>query len=258
MSRAQSGQVAGGRRNAAGVADHRLQNHGGDGARMRGEGGFDRGEVVVGQGEREAGNLLRHAGRAGNSKGRYARAGLDQQPVGVAVVAALEFDDDLAAGGGAGQADGAHRGLGAGADKAQLLDGRIAGDDALGQIGLGGRGGAEAGRVARGALNGLDHRRKGVAQNHRPPGAEVVDVAVAVGVGEPGALGALDKRRRAAHRAKGPHRRVYPAGKEALGALLKGLGTGADGRLRIRGIHRGFSIEGQSRPVSKSSQSISL
>ncbi len=122
-----------------------------------------------------------------------------------------------------------HGGLGAGADEAQLFDGRVAGDDALGQVGLGSRGGAEAGGVAGGALDGLDHRRKGVAQDHRPPGAEVVDVAVAVGVGEPGALGALDKRRRAAHRAKGPHRRVDAAGEKALRALLEGLGTGAGG-----------------------------
>ena len=83
----------------------------------------------------------------------------------------------------------------------------IAGDDALGEIGLGGRGGAEAGRVARGALDGFDHRRKGVAQDHRPPGAEVVDVAVAVGVGE---LGALRRARRTAAR-RPPRERRAPA-----------------------------------------------
>ena len=105
--RAQAGEVAGGGRDAAGVADDRLHNHGGDGAGMRGEGGFDGGEVVVGQGQGEVGDLFRHAGRAGNAEGRDAGAGFDQQAVGVAVVAALEFDDDLAAGGGAGQADGA-------------------------------------------------------------------------------------------------------------------------------------------------------
>ena len=113
-----------------------------------------------------------------------------------------------------------------------------------------GRRGAETGRVARGALNGFDHRRKGVAQDHRPPGAEIVDIAVAVGVGEPGALSAFDKRRRAAHRAEGPHGRVDAAGEEALGALLEGLGTGVrmGGRL---GTHRGFSIEGGASLISR-------
>ena len=37
--------------------------------------------------------------------------------------------------------------------------------------------------------NGFNDRRKGVAEDHRSPGAEVVDIAVAVGVGELGALG---------------------------------------------------------------------
>ena len=53
-----------------------------------------------------------------------------------------------------------------------------------------------------------------MAQNHRPPGAEVVDVPVAVGVDEPRALGALNKWRRAAHGVKGPHRRIDAAGKK--------------------------------------------
>ncbi len=103
----------------------------------------------------------------------------------------------------------------------------IAGDDALGEIGLGGRGSAEAGGVAGCALDGFDHGRKGVAQNHGTPGAEVVDVAIAVGVEEIRALGAVDKRRIAAHGAKGTHGRVDAAGKVTLGALLEGLGTGA-------------------------------
>ena len=100
----------------------------------------------------------------------------------MAVVAAFKFHNDFAAGGGARQTNGGHGGFSAGADKAQLLNGRIAGDDALGEVGLRSGGGAKAGRVARGPLNGLDHRRKGMAQDHRSPGAEVVDVAVAIGI----------------------------------------------------------------------------
>ena len=47
----------------------------------------------------------RHAGAGGVAEGGQARAGLDQQRVGVAVVAALELDD-LAAAGGAARAGG--------------------------------------------------------------------------------------------------------------------------------------------------------
>ena len=80
-----------------------------------------------------------------------------------------------------------------------------------------------------GSFDGLDDRRKGVAEDHRPPGAEVVDVAVAVGVGEPRALGVGDERRGSADGAEGPDGRVDAAGEVSLGALLEGLGSGADG-----------------------------
>ena len=235
---AQTGEIAGRGRNAAGVADDGLDDDGGNGIGMGSERGFDRGKIVVGQSKGEVGDFFRHAGRAGNAECRYAGAGFDQQAVGVAVIAALELDDDLAPGGGAGQANGRHGRLSAGADEAHLFDGRIAGDDAFGQVGLGCRGSAEAGGVARGAFNGFDNRGKGVAQNHRPPGAEVVDVAVAVRVGDPGSVGALDKRWRAAHCAKRPHRRVDPTGKKPLGALLKDLGSCADPVWKF-GIHGG-------------------
>ena len=138
----------------------------------------------------EVGDLFGDAGGAGDAEGGDAGAGFDQEAVGVAVIAAFELDDDVAAGGGAGEADGGHGGFGAGADEAHFLDGGIAGDDALGEIGLGGGGGAEAGGVRGGALDGFDDGREGVAEDHGAPGAEVVDVAVAVGVGEVGACGA--------------------------------------------------------------------
>ena len=207
-------------------------------------------EVVVGQREGEAGDLLGDAGGAGNAEGGDAGAGFDEKAVRMAVIAAFEFDDDFAAGGGAGQADGRHGGLGAGADEAHLLDGGVAGDDALGEVGFRGRGRSKAGGVARGALDGFDDGRKGMAQNHRSPGAEVVDVAVAVGIGEPGALGGGDEGRCAADGAKGPHGRVDAAGEVALGALLEGLGAGVC-RCRGRGTHDGFSIEGGSVAIRR-------
>ncbi len=234
---AQTGEIARGRRNAAGIADDGLDDDGGNLAGMRGKSGFNGAQIVVGQSEGKVCDLVRHACRSRNAKCRDAGAGFDQKAVGVAVIAALEFDDELAAGGGAGQADSGHRRLSAGADETHFFDGRIAAGDALGEIGLRCRGGAEAGRVARGALNGFDNRRERVAQNHRSPGAEVVDVAIAVGVVEGCALGALDEGRRAADGAKGADRRVDAAGEEALGALLQDLGSGANG-------HCGSSIEG--------------
>ena len=266
---AQAGKIAGRGQNAAGVADDGLDNDGGDRLRVRRKCGFDGGEIVVRQREREPGDLFGNAGRAGNAEGRNAGAGFDQQPVGVAVIAALEFDDDLAAGRGARHANGRHGGLGAGADKAHSFDGRIAGADALGEIGLGGGGRAKAGRVARRALDRLDDGRKRVAQNHRAPGAEVVDVSIAVGVVEICALGALDEGRRSADGAKGAHRRVDAAGKEALGALLQRLRNGrVAARESLRSefcrfqssAHCRFSIEGRRLQcgLAKSANSASI
>ena len=100
------GEIAGRGRNATGIADDGLEDDRGDGSGVRGEGGFDGGDVVVGQGVREARDLLGYAGRAGDSEGRDAGSGFDQQAIGVAVIAAFKLDDDLAAGGGAGEADG--------------------------------------------------------------------------------------------------------------------------------------------------------
>jgi len=82
-----------------------------------------------------------------------------------------------------------------------------------------------------------------VAEDHGTPGAEVVDIAIAVRVDDPSAMGPLDKRRRAADCTKSSHRRVDAARKKSLGSLLQGLGSGADAGWEL-GTHGGFSIEG--------------
>ncbi len=66
----------------------------------------------------------------------------------------------------------------------------------------------------------------GVAEDHRPPGAEVVEIAVAVGVPEISALGADEEWRRAADGAKGADGGIDSAGKKALGAELEFVGLG--------------------------------
>jgi hypothetical protein len=102
------------------------------------------GDVVVLEHQRVLDHLGRHAGAGRVAEGGQARAGLDQQRVGVAVVAAFELDDLRPAGGAARQAQRAHRGLGAAADQAHLFDRGHEFDDGLGQFGLGLGGGAEA------------------------------------------------------------------------------------------------------------------
>ena len=201
----------------------------------RRERSLHRGEIVVGQREGELRGLGGNACRAGDAERGDAGAGLDQQRVGVAVIAALELDDEVAAGEAAGQADGGHAGLGAGADEAHLLDGREAAADELGEVRLAGMGCAEAGAAASGFADRFDHRREGVAQDHRAPGAEEVDVAVAVGVVEVRALGPHDEWRMAADGAEGADRRVDSAGKVMLGAAFQ-----------IERVHEGLEFLGLS------------
>ncbi len=87
-------------------------------------------DVVVVERHGVSGERLRHARRGGHAEGQRTGAGLDQQGIGMAVVAALELHDGVAAGEAARQADGAHGRLGAGTDEAHQLDGRHEFDDA--------------------------------------------------------------------------------------------------------------------------------
>ena len=94
---AQSCEISLRRNDAAGVSHDGLDDDGGDRVGMRGKRGFHGGKIVVGQRQRQLCNLFRHARRAGNAECRHAGAGFDEQPVGMAVIAALKFDDDFAA-----------------------------------------------------------------------------------------------------------------------------------------------------------------
>ncbi len=214
-------EVAGRGRNAAGIADDGLDDDAGNLTLIPREGLLDRGDVVIRQGEGVLNGFLWNAGGTGNAEGGDAGAGLDQQGVGVTVVATLEFDEVFAAGEGAGESDGRHGGFGAGADEAHLLDRWKGLADQLGEVGFGGGGGAEADASGCGLLHGFHHLRGGVAENHGAPGAEVVEVAIAVGIPEIGAFGADNEWRLAADSTKGTHRRVDAAGEQSFRPLLE-------------------------------------
>jgi hypothetical protein len=86
---------------------------------------FARGvEVVVGQCQGQVGKRLRHARRCRHAERQRAGAGLDQERIAVAVIAAFELHDLLAAGVAARDADRGHRRLGAGVDHAHHLERR--------------------------------------------------------------------------------------------------------------------------------------
>ena len=113
------------------------------------------------EGDGVLGEAGRHPRGAGHAQGKRAGAGLDQQRVGVAVVAALELHDLVAVRVTAGEADGAHGGFGARVDHAHHVHVRHDLADAVGELRL------ELGRRAEGqpllglAHDGLAHLRRG-------------------------------------------------------------------------------------------------
>jgi len=68
--------------------------------------------------------------------------------------------------------------------------------------------------IGGGVLHRLDHLGVGVAEDHRPPGTDVIDICLAVFVPDSGARATLEKHWRTADRAESPNRRIDAAGDE--------------------------------------------
>ena len=132
------------------------------------------------------------------------------------VIAALELDDDVAARGGPGDPHRRHRRLGARVHEPHHLERGHAPPHQLGEVDFGGAGGAVGPPPLCRAANGVEHRGLRVAQDQRAPRAHVVEVSLAVDVGEAGPARAVDEERRPAHGAECPDRRVDSPGEHSL------------------------------------------
>ena len=168
-------------------------------------------------------------GVSGHAERRARRAGLDQQRVDVAVVAARELDDDVAAGERRGRGgcalivasvpDDTRRTISIDGTRSQMQ---------LGQLDLGSVRRAEAGAAcAAAASTASTHARVGVAEDQRPPRADVVEVAVAVDVVEVGALAPLKKSGVPPTPPKARTGRVHPAGDDPPRAVEEALAAGS-------------------------------
>ena len=197
----QAGQVAGLGQDDPRVHHDRLEDHPGDLARVLVQQPGDAVEVVEADDQGEIGDRPRDPG-AGRDLVRPAR-GADLVDLGVdrdldrvvmAVVAALDLDDQVAAGDRAHQVHGVHRGLGAGVGEPPQRQpepaGQLLGDHDRGARGLG-EVGAERGLGA----NRLHDRGVAVpGQRHAVPAVQV-DVLVAVDVVDLGALAVAEPDR---------------------------------------------------------------
>jgi len=163
-------------------------------------------DVVVGEHDGVRRSPCRHSGRARVAEGERPRAGLDQQAVSVAVVAALELYDQVAAGEAARQPDRAHGRLGAGGNQAHQFDRGQQAANRFRELDLGFGRRAEGKRARRSGLNRFDYCWMGMPYEHRTPGPHIIDVAAALGVPKVRARSALEKRRRAADGAESAYR----------------------------------------------------
>ena len=203
----------------AGVGDNRLDDDGRDPARPRREGTTDRGRVVERQDDRGRRDRLGHAGATGDCQGRQTRARLDEQPIRVPVVGAREFDDEVPAGCSSRDPQRAHHRLGARRGEAKTLHRRHRPLDRLAQLDLE-RVRRAQGKTVRGCTHHrLDDRRMGVAEDGRPPGTDVVDIAPSVGVPDMRSAASFEHERPPADGAERPDRAVDPAREQPLRAL---------------------------------------
>jgi hypothetical protein len=126
----------------------------------------------------------------------------------VAVVAALELDDLVPASRAARETERGHRRLRPAVDHPHHLDRGDSVNDLLGHLylKLGRR--AVARPAPQGFVERVNHLRRSVAQNHRPPRADVINVGAPLDIGHRRAPRAGDEARRAADAPKRTHRRV--------------------------------------------------
>ena len=150
--------------------------------------------------------VSRHARRVRLTERQRAGTGFYQQAVGVAMVTAFELDNLVTAGKAARQTDGAHGRFRTGVHHTYHVHCRHQLGDQLRHFDfhLGWRTEAQA------ALSGFNHRvadrRVVVAQYHRAPGADVIDIGFTIHIIQICAIRTFDKQRGATHAGKGAHR----------------------------------------------------
>lgn len=207
MQLAHGGEELGAWRDQVHVAGHRLDDHAGNAPAVFAERIAQALCIVVVEHQRMPGQIRRHAGGRGIAESQHARPRLHQQAVAVTVVAAFELDDGIASGEAAGQPDRAHGGLGAGRYQAHHVHAGHPLHQQFGQLYFAFRRRPESKPLAGGLLHRAHGIGIGMTENQRPPGTDVVDVRLAIGIPDPGAFAVREKARCAAYGTEGADRR---------------------------------------------------
>jgi hypothetical protein len=134
------------------------------------------------------------------------------------VVAAFELHDDIPAGVTPRQADGAHGCLGARVHHTHQIHVRHDVADGVGELDFELRRRTKTQAFLGLFDDRLAHLGMIVSHDHGAPGQHIVGIAFAVYVVDVGAVGTVDKNRRATDGLEGPYRRVNAAGNVLAGA----------------------------------------
>ena len=119
-------------------------------------------------------------------------------------------------------------GFGAGVHEAHHFNGWNGVDDQFGQLDFAAGGRAKAGAEFENSRERIDNWRA-MTEEQRAPGANVVDVFVAIDIEEMRAFAAEDEARSTAHAAKSAHGRVNATGDDLLSA--------GEQRFGLRDVH---------------------
>jgi len=225
------------RKDDAHVRRDRFDDDGGDFAFVLRKKIFDYGEIIVGNIERQFGKSLWDAGAFGDAERGETGAGLGEKAVGMSVVAACKFDDQIASGKSASEAQGTHRGFCAAGNEADFFKKRNGAADALRKLNFEFGGDAEACSLLRLVCNRGDNGRMRVAEQHSSPGADEIEQPVAVRIEKILALAAFDDQRFATDGTKSAHGTVDAADENLFGFRENFARTATSVLRRGRGAH---------------------
>src|SRR5258705_4060546 len=152
-----------------------------------------------------------HASAIGMAERQRARTSFYEQRIGMAVIAAIEFDNLVAFDESARKTNGGHRRLGARIAHANFLDAWHERTDKLCHRDFEWIRNSKTRAVLRSVLNCLYDFRMRMAENRGAPGSDVVDIIIAVNVPDVCPFGFVDEKWLPSDSSKCAHRRVNAA-----------------------------------------------
>ena len=127
------------------------------------------------------------------------------------MIASRKFNDFIPFGIASCQADGAHHCFCAGIYHPHHFYGGNQAADQFCHFHFYGSGGSKAQPPSAGVYDAVQYPLIGMPQNHRPPGAYIINVLIAVLIIKTGPFPAFDKSGNRPHRAESPYRRIDAA-----------------------------------------------